>query len=177
MSHIDQKNLLNKLPNDSSYTTNLHQSLVVVGMVFDLTVYLSTEDGLANGTSCVIKFIDYRRADTSRPIIWVQFDDLQIGVQRRKQYRRFYNEHIADSWTPVFDIERTFVYGRFNKNATVQRIQFSLQPAAGRSVHHAQRTTFDKFVIEITQNAARKVTHLLYVELSRIRSMQNLYIL
>ena len=179
MSHTDQKKLLNKVPKDSSYTANLHQSLViVVGMVYDLTVNLNTEDGLANGASCVIKFIDYRQANTSRPsIIWVQFDDLQIGVQRRKQLRRFYNEHIADSWTPLFDIERTFVYGRFNKNATVQRTQFQLQPAAGRSVHRAQGITLDKVVIDLTQNATRKVPHLHYVALSRVRSMQNLYIL
>ena len=179
MSYTDQKKLLSKLPKDSSHTANLHLSLViVVDMIYDLTVNVNTEDGLANGASCVIKYIDYRKANNSRPsIIWVQFDDPQIGVQRRKQYRRFYNEHIAESWTPVFDIERTFVYGHVSKNATIQRIQLPLQPAAGRSVHRAQGITLDKEVIDLTQNKTRKVPHLHYVALSRVRSMQNLYIL
>ena len=54
---------------------------------------------------------------------------------------------------------------------------FPLQPAAGRSVHRAQGITLDKVVIDLTQNATRKVPHLHYVALSRVRSMQNLYIL
>ena len=77
----------------------------------------------------------------------------------------------------MFDIERTFVYCQVSKNATIQRIQFPLQPAAGRSVHRAQGTTLDKVVIDLTQNKTRKVPHLHYVALSRVRSMQNLYIL
>ena len=38
---------------------------------------------------------------------------------------------MAESWTSVFDIKRAFEYGRFNRNATVQRNQFPLQPTVG----------------------------------------------
>ena len=103
--------------------------------------------GLTNGASCVVKKIENKQAETSRPsIIWVQFDDQRIGIERRSKYhsRGFYHGSIDQNWTPIFDTERTFQY---RQNA-IQRIQFPLQPAAGRTVHRAQGTTLDEVVIE-----------------------------
>ena len=76
----------------------------------------------------------------------------------------------------MFDVERTFVYGRA-RSATIQRIQFPLVPAAGRSVHRAQGSTLEKVVFDLTQNITRKVPHLHFVALSRVKSMNNLHIL
>ena len=50
-------------------------------------------------------------------------------------------------------------------------------PAAGRSVHRAQGSTLDKVVIDLTQNKTRKVPHLHYVALSRVKSIKDLHIL
>ena len=48
-------------------------------MIYDLIINGNTEDGLANGATCALKYIDYRQAATPRPnIIWIQFDDLRI---------------------------------------------------------------------------------------------------
>ena len=55
----------------------------------------------------------------------------------------------------MFDVERTFIYGRA-RNATIQRIQFPLVPAAGRFVHRAQGSTLDKAVIDLTQKQNQK---------------------
>ena len=178
MKLADQMKLISRLPQDPSQTANLHHSLdIVINMIYDLTVNVNTEDGLANGATCVLKHIDYRQAGILRPsIIWVQFDDPQIGVQRRLQYKRLYKKSIHESWTPVFDVERTFIYGRA-RNATIQRIQFPLVPAAGCSVHRAQGSTLNKVVIDLTQNKTRKVPHLHYVALSRVKSIKNLHIL
>ena len=85
-------------------------------------------------------------------------------------------ESIHDSWTPVCDVERIFIYGRA-RNATIQRIQFPLEPAAGRSVHRAQGSTLDSIVIDLTQNKTRNVPHLHNVALSRVKSIRNLHIL
>ena len=76
----------------------------------------------------------------------------------------------------MFDVECTFIYGRA-RNATIQRIQFPLVPAAGRSVHRAQVSTLDTVSMDLTQNKTRKVPHLHYVVLSRVKSIKNLHIL
>ena len=172
-----QRSILGKLSKDSCRTMGLLDSLtVVVGMIYDLTINLDTEDGLNNGSPCVVQAIEYRQAETRRPsIVWVKFEDKNVGSKCRKKYQAkgFYHNHINHEWTPVFDVERTFPYNRLN----IQRIQFPLQPAAGRSVYRAQGTTLDSLVIDLTQKRTRKVPHLHYVALSRVRSMKNLYIL
>ncbi|XP_060603693.1 uncharacterized protein LOC132756597 [Ruditapes philippinarum] len=177
LSKDKQEEAIKRLPTDPNRTANLHCSLdIVVGMLYDLTVNTNTEDGLANGASCVVKFIEYKLKETQRPsIIWVQFVDLKAGCGTRLKYknRGFYHTQINENWTPTFDITRTFTYNK----KTFERIQFPLQPSAGRSVHRAQGTTLDSVVIDLSQRKTRKVPHLHYVALSRVRSLEKLQIL
>ena len=79
---------ITKLPTDPNKTASLHCSLVVVvGMIYDLTVNINTEDGLANGSSCTVKCIEHKQAQTNRPsIIWVEFDDAKIGTETRSKF-------------------------------------------------------------------------------------------
>jgi hypothetical protein len=155
-----QKHILSKITTDSLRTMGLQQSLtVVVGMIYDLTINLDTEDGLNNGSPCVVQAIEYRQAETRRPsIIWVKFDDFKVGRKCRRKYEKkgFYHEGIDQTWTPVFDVERTFPYNKFS----IQRIQFPLQPSAGRSVYRAQGTTLDSLVVDLTQKKTRTISHL-----------------
>ncbi|XP_060603545.1 uncharacterized protein LOC132756482 [Ruditapes philippinarum] len=175
LSKDKQEEAIKRLPTDPNRTANLHCSLdIVIGMLYDLTVNTNTEDGLANGASCVVKFIEYKLKETQRPsIIWVQFVDLKAGCGTRLKCRGFYHEQINENWTPTFDITRTFTYNK----KTFERIQFPLQPSAGRSVHRAQGTTLDSFVIDLSQRKTRKVPHFHYVALSRVRSLEKLQIL
>ena len=177
LSKDKQSEAIRKLPTDPNRTANLHCSLiVVVGMIYDLTVNANTEDGLANGASCIVKFIEYKQNETNRPsIIWVQFDECKIGYETRLKYknRGFYHNDIHHTWTPVFDVKRSFTYNR----KTYERIQFPLQPSAGRSVHRAQGTTLESVVIDLSQRKSRKIPHLHYVALSRVTSLKKLQIL
>ena len=86
---------------------------VAVGMIYVMTVNVDVEDGLTNGSTGVVKFIEYRMEGTNRPsIIWVLFDHSRIGRSTRERFfnRGFYNANIERDWTPVFDVERTFIY-------------------------------------------------------------------
>ncbi|WAQ97356.1 hypothetical protein MAR_030046 [Mya arenaria] len=177
LSKDKQEEAIKRLPTDPNKTANLHCSLdIIEGMLYDLTVNTNTEDGLANGASCVVKFIEHKLKETQRPsIIWVQFMDLKEGCETRLKYknRGFYHGQINENWTPIFDIARTFTYNK----KTFERIQFPLEPSAGRSVHRAQGTTLDCVVIDLSQRRTRKVPHLHYVVLSRVRSLEKLQIL
>ena len=179
LSKDKQDAKIKQISTDPSKTANLHCSLtVVVDMIYDINININTEDGLANGASCVVKFIEYKQAIQNRPsIIWVQFDNEKAGIETREKFKRrgFYHDKINDNWTPIFDIQRTFTNDR--RNITFERIQFPLQPSAGRSVHRAQGTTLNRVVIDLSQQRARKVPHIHYVALSRVRSLQNLQIL
>ena len=107
------QNLIDKLPDKYSKTGQLMKSLtVVVGMIVVHTANVDLEDGLTNGATGVVKHIDFRIKGTNRPsIIWVLFDDPRVGRSRttREKYRKLYNSSIHTDWTPVFDVQRTFI--------------------------------------------------------------------
>ena len=169
--------LVKSLPDDFSKTGNLMKLLTVaVGMIYVMTVNVDVEDGLTNGSTGIVKLIEYRMEGTNRPsIIWVLFDHSRIGKSTRERFynRGFYNANIQKDWTPVFDVERTFIYNY----KTYQRIQFPLKPAAAKTVHKAQGATVDKVVVDLSQKKTRKVPHIHYVALSRVKKLDDLYIL
>ena len=99
------------LPYIVNLTTNLQ---------YDITVNIDTEDGLTNGTTCIVKHIDFRKENTTnkRPsIVWVLANDPQIGKRTRHRYRHLYTHQIQKEWTPIFDITRTFPH-KSKKNYT-----------------------------------------------------------
>ena len=143
--------LIQSLPNDLGKTGNLTKSLTLAsGMIYVMAVNANVVAGLTNGATGVIKFIDYKMQGTNRPsFIWVLFDDPRVCRKTREQYfnRGFYNVNIQREWTPVFDVERTFIYN----HKTYQRIQCPLRPAAGKTVYKAEGATVDKVVVGLTQ--------------------------
>ena len=170
--------LISQVPDDASITANLEKVLTVaVGMKYVMSVNVNVEDGLTNGATGVVKFVEYKVEGSNRPsIIWMKFDDPRIGKATREKYfqRGFYSSNIQRDWTPVFEVERTYLY-RFKM---YQRIQFPLRAAAAKTVHKAQGITEDKIVADLTQyKGIRKVPHVHYVAFSRVRKLENLYIL
>ena len=168
--------LINSLPDDYSKTGQLMKSLtVVVGMIVVHTANVDVEDGLTNGATGVVKQIDFRMEGTNRPsIIWVLFDDPRVGRTTREKYRKLYNSSINTDWTPVFDVQRTFILNY----KTYQRIQFPLTPASGKSVWKAEGATVDRVVVDLSQEKRIvKIPHIHYVALSRAKRLKDLYIL
>ena len=168
--------LINSLPDDYSKTGQLMKSLtVVVGMIVVHTANVDVEDGLTNGATGVVKQIDLKMEGTNRPsIIWVLFDDPRVGRTTREKYRKLYNSSIHTDWTPVFDVQRTFIVNY----KTFQRIQFPLTPASGKSVWKAEGATVDRVVVDLSQEKGIcKIPHIHYVALSRVKRLKDLYIL
>ena len=168
--------LINNLTDDYSKTGQLMKSLtVVVGMIVVHTANVDVDDGLTNGATGVVKHIDFKMEGTNRPsIIWVLFDDPRVGRTTREKYRKLYNSSIHTDWTPVFDVQRTFIVNY----KTYQRIQFPLAPASGKSVWKAEGATVDRVVVDLSQQTRHcQIPHIHYVALSRVKKLEDLYIL
>ena len=168
--------LINNLTDDYSKTGQLMKSLtVVVGMIVVHTANVDIDDGLTNGATGVVKHIDFRMEGTNRPsIIWVLFDDPRVGRTTREKYRKLYNSSIHTDWTPVFDVQRTFIVNY----KTYQRIQFPLTPASGKSVWKAEGATEDRVVVDLSQQTRHcQILHIHYVAFSRVKKLEDLYIL
>ena len=90
-----------------------------------------------------------------------------------RSYSHLYTPNIDPKWTPIFEVNRNFMYNY----KSYQRIQFPLKASAAKTVHKAQGSTVDRLVIDLKQNKPRKIPHIHYVALSRVRKLQNLQIL
>ena len=69
-------------------TANMEKVLTVkVGMKYNISVNVNVEDGLANGTTGKVEFIEYKIEGSNRPsIIWMKFEDPLIGKATREKY-------------------------------------------------------------------------------------------
>ena len=169
-----KKTIISTLPANPSNTANLSVEVeLAVDMKYDFTVNVDVTDGLVNGASCEVRMIENRQRDrTSRPsIVWVKFDEDRIGASTRIRYNALYGKDIDRSWTPVFEIKRSFTFNR----KTIERIQFPLRAAAAKTIHKSQGCTLDEVVVDLTMR--NKTPHMHYVALSRVTSLNGLHIL
>ena len=145
---------------------------IAVGMPYEITANLNISDGLVNGACCHVRKIDHKQANNDRPsIIWVEFEDDSTGKETRTTYKHLRSPDVHNSWTPIFDTQRNFLYNR----KSFIRIQFPLRPAAAKTIHKSQGCTLRKVVVDMT--TSRKQPHMHYVALSRVRNLSDLYLL
>ncbi|XP_069105156.1 uncharacterized protein [Argopecten irradians] len=150
LSQDVKKILIENLPDKQANTGQLKTNLTVaVNMIYDISVNIDVADGLTNGSTCVVKHIEYKHSAVRPAIVWVLFGEEKIGAMRRNQYQHLFGNNIETSWTPIFETKRTFMYNR----KTFERIQFPLQPSAAKTVHKAQGATLDKVVFSLCFDA------------------------
>ena len=145
------RELISEIPNDAFLTANMEKVLSVKsGMKYIVSVNVNVEDSLTNRATGRVKFIEYKIEGNNRPsIIWMKFDDPRIGKATREKYfkKGYYNSNIQRDWTPIFEVERTFMY----KYKMFQRPQFPLRPAAAKTIHKGQGIAEDEAVVYLTQ--------------------------
>ena len=179
VSHDVAEKTKTNIPTDPSKTMQLYSELIVaVGMIYDISSNVDTEDGLANGATCVLRYVTKHAKATNNKlsvkqvlIVWVEFENEIIGKKIRNVYKHLYKHAINCKWTPIMSISRQFNVGR--KHIEVSRQQFPLRPAAAKTVHRSQGTTVDNIVVDLS---GRAFSHIHYVALSRVKSMDGLYI-
>ena len=113
----------------------------------EVSVNISVEDGLTNGASCVVKKLDYRIENSKRcSIIWLQFDEADIGMQWKCKYNSLYETDILREWIPILETTRRFNI-QYYKTYSVVRRQFPLRIAAAKTIHKSQGSTMSAAVV------------------------------
>ncbi|XP_061195058.1 uncharacterized protein LOC133203256 [Saccostrea echinata] len=113
--------VLARVPDDCARTLGLSSILcLVIGVPAEITSNVNVQDGITNGASCTVKLFDYRVEGSTRcSIIWVQFDDDNIGKELRKEYARLFKSEIEKTWTPILEITRQF---KIQMNAVLEEM-------------------------------------------------------
>lgn len=96
-----------------------------------------------------------------------------MGEKTRHDNRHLYVHNINRAWTPIKPITVHFAVGR-TQTAQVVRNQFPLRPAAAKTIHRSQGDTETNIVVNF--NTKRTIPHIHYVGLSRVTTIEGLYI-
>jgi len=169
--------VLSMISDDPRRTLQLAARLPLeVGCRYELSVNVNVSDGLANGAGGVIRCIQLTSLSSlsASGIVWMLFDDQHVGTQARADGRALYTRGIDAQWTPVQPLARQFQVGR-SHNAQILRKQFPLRQSAAKTIHRSQGDTLDQVVVDFT--SARHQAHTHYVALSRVRTLDGLFIL
>ena len=129
---------MKQIPNDPRKTKQLASKLQIAeGERTEIAINVKTDDGLTNGASNIIKLVQLHQPDKLSGIIWVQFDQQDVGRKTRHKNRQLYRQsNIERTWTPIKPVTTQFAVGR-NMSAQIVRKQFPLRPAAAKTVHRS----------------------------------------
>ena len=144
----------------------------IEGQRTELAMNIRTEDGMTNGASNVVKKVQLNQKDNPSSIIWVQFDDADIGQKTRNENRHLYVQGIHSTWTPIKPIATNFAVGR-DRTVQVVRKQFPLRPSVAKTIHRSQGNTETKIVVNF--DTERAIPHIHYVGLSTVTTMEGLH--
>ena len=128
---------------------------------------------MTNGAGNIIKKIQLHHKNKPSGVIWVQFDHTDVGEKTRHENRHLYLNNINQAWTPVKPTTVQFAVGRTQTDQVVRK-QFPLRPAAAKTIHRSQGDTETKIVVNF--NTKRRIPHIHYVGLSRVTTIEGLYI-
>ena len=75
---------------------------VAEGERTEIALNVRTDDGLTNGASNVVKHVKLNQPNKPSGIIWIEFDDEDVGRKTRQENRHLYRrEGIQPTWTPI----------------------------------------------------------------------------
>ena len=166
--------IMGQIPNDPRKTKQIISNLqLALGERTEIAINIRTDDGMTNGAGNVVKKIQLNERDKPSGIIRVQFDHADVGQKTRHENRQLYVQGIKHTWTPIKPITTQFAVSR-NRTAQVVRKQFPLRPAAAKTIDRSQGDTEHKIVVNF--NTKRAIPHIHYVGLSRVTTIEGLYI-
>jgi hypothetical protein len=147
--------ILSQIPDDPTkqIASNLQLS---VGERTEIALNVRTDYGMTNGAGNVVKKIQLNQIDKPSDIIWVQFDNSEVGEKTRRENRHLYVQGIESIWTPIKPITTQFAVDS-NQTAQVVRKQFPLRPAAATTIHRSQGDTEQKIVVNFNTRRSIKV--------------------
>ena len=129
---------------------------------------------MTNGAECKVYKIDFRGGNFNRlNIIWVLFDNVDVGATYCRENRHLYDASINRSCTPILEITRQFRISNKSPVCIIRR-QLPLRPAAGKTIHRSQGDTLEEAFVDFPSLTRE---HMHYVRLSRVRNLTNLHIL
>ncbi|CAD6220905.1 GSCOCG00011595001-RA-CDS [Cotesia congregata] len=146
-----------------------YQITLVLNKPYMITTNIDVSDGLANGATGKLIFIEYNdKGEIGR--LWLEFPGSpKIGEKlRRKAAASIQKNNLHPLAVPI-DRRTSSIPLVPNKTVIVKRNHFPLVSACAMTIHKSQGATFGEIVYEYDKSHAQQ---LLYVALSRVTSIK-----
>nr|XP_029733968.1 uncharacterized protein LOC115269410 [Aedes albopictus] len=146
-----------------------------IGMPYMITTNVDVEDGVVNGAIGELKYVEKDDDAPGQPIVklWFKFESEAIGATLRIRSRpAVYSRPgiLQPDWTPIVKRSANIKLSGIIK---CKRIQFPVASACALTVHKSQGGTFPEVVYHYEKGQDQQ---LVYVGLSRVTSLQGLYL-
>jgi hypothetical protein len=184
---------LNKLHTDPETIKNVYEACKLpqklqfkVGIKYMITKNLNTSDGIVNGATCILKYLETHRGDLDDDKVpavrkvYMDFENIYIGQTMRERARKNdkykYDQNVDKTWTPIDFYKHMIKHFHYSyANFTLNRIQYPLEPAEALTIHKSQGQTFQKVAVCIdTEQKMDRAK--LYVAISRVTSLRGLFL-
>ncbi|XP_077265248.1 uncharacterized protein LOC143899122 [Temnothorax americanus] len=170
--------LLTSLKNKKRTECNGLDSKVTlkIGINYMITNNVDVADGLVNGACGILKYITFKPGTVEPIKIWLDFHNDRVGVEQRRPYIKYMSENCIEMC--LVPLSRISVILNVNDRMGYQiiREQFPITPAEALTIHKSQGQTYEKVCIDLRNNY-RMTRSMLYVALSRVTKISDLYIL
>jgi hypothetical protein len=154
------------------HTTTLPLQLVLkLDMLVEIyACNYDSQDGLVNGADGILKgYTKTKKLD----VLWIKFHEPHIGNRQANKLAYLYNSNTASDWTPILRISKPVSTSTKTGRLKIRK-QFPIKLACARTVHRSQGLTLDSVAF---QPAGIRIHGLVYTTLSRVRSIDSLYLL
>lgn len=158
----------------SSEPNQIRMQLVRAVEVISIeNVNIDIEDGLVNGATGILRYIELDLNTNKPKAIYIEFDSDHVGQKARREYTHILNDRVKSNWTPIKPIAREIP---MSKSAFFQvfRRQFPLTPAEAITIHKSQGSTCKSVCVSLKLSLSRE---LLYVALSRVIALASLFLI
>ena len=159
------------------------------GYPYMITSNIDVDDGLVNGAIGTLQYIEHLAekdvseetdADGYEKItqtvrLWLKFDSKSVGSKARvkaKPYVVCKGDVLRDDWTPIRQQSLRVGLGR-GKLIKCRRIQIPITWACAFTIYKSQGRTFEQIVLQYDK---RQDQRLVYVGMSRVTSLDGLYV-
>ncbi|XP_062538323.1 uncharacterized protein LOC134206608 [Armigeres subalbatus] len=148
---------------------------LVIGMSYMITTNVEVEDGIVNGAIGELKYIEHTDDDPQQlPFrLWFKFENDAVGVKLRVKSRPVVFSKpgvLQQDWTPIGKRSTNI---KLSSAIKCKRIQFPVVSACALTIHKSQGGTFAEIVVDYDKGQDQQ---LVYVALSRVSSLQGLYL-
>ncbi|XP_028966621.1 uncharacterized protein LOC100900662 [Galendromus occidentalis] len=177
-TEAERRNAIGKMHRkDTRDTGNLPYTITLAeGYPYMLTVNVDVEDGLVNGAIGQLRHVEHYALDKDgqdHRRLWLSFENDHIGRKLRLKYKahvRSKPNDLSEQWVPI---ESRSANIKIDSKIRCRRLQFPLVSACALTIHKSQGGTFNRIVYDYHKNHQQQ---LVYVALSRVTSLEGLYI-